>query len=173
MTDQRTTARKIDTAWSRVVERLAAPGYASSYRTEADFEIDVWRRIAPLAAQLGFSCLTSHKIHRDRSVTAWKAFCQDEKGPDVRVLSSNNRLDIVLRHEQHGSIGIEVKCLGAGRHAGKLTQGIGQALLSLANRERTVLLIHCGTVKRGEREQLRQITATISDGPRFRLVVVP
>lgn len=51
----------------------------------------------------------------------------------------------MLRHPDGGSIGIEVKCLGTKRHTAKLTQGIGQAMLALANRTHTLLAIHCGT----------------------------
>jgi hypothetical protein len=91
----------------------------------------------------------------------------------VHVLGSNNRLDIVLKHPECGSIGIEVKCLGATGHAGKLTQGLGQAVLGLAHRDRTVLAIHCGTVSADERERLRKVVNEICEGTRTAVVVVP
>jgi hypothetical protein len=81
--------------------------------------------------------LTSHDIHPDRSEQAWRRFCETGPGPDVRVLGSNNRLDIVLQHVT-GSIGIEVKALGTSGHTGKLTQRLGQTLSSLANRDSDV-----------------------------------
>jgi hypothetical protein len=38
------------------------------------------------------------------------------------MLGSNNRLDIVVRKDGVGSIGVEVKCLGRGKkHSGKFT----------------------------------------------------
>jgi hypothetical protein len=101
--------------------------------------------------------LASHEGRADRSAAAWKEFCDAEVGPDVSIPGSKNRLDIILRHRRYGSIGIEVKCLGASGHAGKLTQGVGQALLGLANRDRTLLVIHCGTVESHERQRLREV----------------
>ena len=120
------------------------------------------------------SCLTSHTAgHKGRSDIAWKAFCREERGPDVKVLGSNNRLDIIVKHPMGGSIGIEVKCLGNGGHTAKLTQGIGQATLALAHRDRTLLVIHCGTVESGEREHLREVAKKICEGTRMSIVVVP
>jgi hypothetical protein len=74
-------------------------------------------------------------MHSDRSAEGWEEFCQESNGPDVGVLGASNRLDIVVRNREVGSVGIEVKCLGASRHAGKLTQALGQAVLGLANRD--------------------------------------
>jgi hypothetical protein len=163
----------IDAILDRVVTRLAEPGYAPTYRTELDFEVDVWRRLVPLAQQLGFDCLTSHKVHSGRPTEEWKRFCSEPAGPDVRTLGVHSRLDIVLRNRHTGSIGIEVKCLGKHGHVGKLTQGLGQAILGLANRDHTVLLIHCGTAGQAERVELRGIGKRVCDGSRIRLVVVP
>jgi hypothetical protein len=171
------TPKDSDELWTVLRERLVEPGYADSYVTEAAFEVDVWRRVVALAMHLGLdehnACLTSHAYHVDRSAAAWKAFSKEESGPDVNVLGANNRLDIILRHPECGSIGIEVKCLGANGHARKLTQGLGQALLGLANRDRTVLLIHCGTVDVKERERLRGVGDRIFDGLKTGLIVVP
>lgn len=171
------TPKGIDELWTLLRERLAEPGYAASYATEAAFEVDVWRRVVALAIHLGLdvrnACLTSHVGNVDRSATAWEAFSKEEFGPDVTVLGANNRLDIVLRHPEYGSIGIEVKCLGAKGHASKLTQGLGQVLLGVAHRDRTVLVIHCGTVGTNERDRLRHVGNRISDGLKIGLVVVP
>jgi len=147
------TAKDIDELWLLLRERLAGSPYADTYDAEP--------------------ALTSHAIHGDRSADAWQLFCKEGGGPDVNVLGSNNRLDIVLRHPELGSIGIEVKCLSANGHAGKLTQGLGQALLGLANRDRTMLVIHCGTVDVNERQRLRQVGDRICAGLKTCLVVVP
>jgi len=167
----------IDELWMMLKERLAEPNYAGAYPTESAFEADVWPRVVKLATQIGLdvstACLTSHAEHADRSVAAWKRFCREDIGPDVNVLGINNRLDIVLRHPQYGSIGIEVKCLGASGHAGKLTQGLGQAALALALRDRTLLVIHCGTVEADERERLRKVGDKICDATKTAVVVVP
>jgi hypothetical protein len=163
--------------WMVLREQLAEPNYAGAYPTESAFEAVIWTRVAKLATQIGLdvsaACLTSHVEHSDRSIAAWKRFCQEDIGPDVNVLGSNNRLDIVFRHPEYGSIGIEVKCLGASGHAGKLTQGLGQALLGLAHRDRTLLVIHCGTVDAGERERLRKVCNKICDATKTAVVVVP
>jgi hypothetical protein len=158
-------------------ERLAEPNYAGAYPTESAFEADVWIRVVKLAREIGLdvstACLTSHAEHADRSVAAWKGFCREDTGPDVNVLGSNNRMDIVLKHPEYGSIGIEVKCLGASGHAGKLTQGLGQAVLGLAQRDRTLLVIHCGAVDADERQRLRKVGNKICHATKTAVVVVP
>ena len=163
----------INAVLDRVVRRLAEPGYKARYPDEAEFEVEVWPRVVSLARQLGFDCLTSHTVHPDRSAEEWQQFCAEQVGPDVRALGANNRLDIVLRNREVGSIGIEIKCLGENGHAGKLTQGLGQAALGLANRDRTLLLIHCGTASEAERTELRNVGNRICKGSRIRPVVVP
>jgi hypothetical protein len=171
------TAKYTDELWLLLRERLAGPSYAETYDAEPALEVEVWKRVVALAVDLGIdannACLTSHAIHRDRSDKAWQSSCAEPGGADVHVLGSNNRLDIVLRHPELGSIGIEVKCLGENGHAGKLTQGLGQALLGLENRDRTILVIHCGTIEVKERERLRKVGSRISAGLRIGLVVVP
>src|SRR5258705_1442086 len=128
----------IDEMWLILQDRLLEPGYEDQCATEAAYEADVWKRIVAVATDLGIevgtTCLTSHAIHAERSVQAWERFMKEERGPDVDALGSKNRLDIVFRHPNHGSIGIEVKCLGQTGHAGKLTQALGQALLGLWHR---------------------------------------
>ena len=172
-----TSAKDIDELWLLLRERLAESQYADTYDTETALEMEVWRRVVALASwlqmDLSSACLTSHAIHRNRSEKAWQSFCREPRGPDVNVLGSNNRLDIVIKHNPLGSIGIEVKCLGANGHAAKLTQGLGQALLGVENRDRTILVIHCGTVDASERERLRQIGDHICAGSRTSVVVVP
>ena len=80
--------------------------------------------------QLGFDCLTSHTVHSDRSAEQWQQFCEEQVGPDVRALGANNRLDIVLRSREIGSIGIEIKCLGENGHAASLLRGSGKRFLA-------------------------------------------
>jgi hypothetical protein len=164
---------EIDAVRDRVVGRLAEGGYKARYSDETAFEVDVWPRVFSLAQELGFDCLTSHAVHADRSVEQWREFCEDPRGPDVKALGANNRLDIVLNKRDVGSIGVEIKCLGDSGHAAKLTQGLGQVVLGLANRDRTVLLIHCGTAPEVERTELRRLADRICNGSRIRLVVVP
>lgn len=172
-----TAVQNVDDLERLLEERLGAPAYADEYESEVEFESDVWKRVVTLAKDLRIdpaqSCLTSHAIHADRSCEAWQGFCAEEVGPDVNILGSKNRLDIVLRHPQLGSIGIEVKCLGAAAHSSKLTQGLGQAVLGLANRVRTMLVIHCGAVNKEERDRLRDVATRICAGSRVRIVVVP
>jgi hypothetical protein len=102
------------------------PGRADAYKSESAFEADVWTRLLKLIPVT--CCLTSHKKLQGRSLEAWTAFCDEERGPDVSALGSKNRLDIVVKHPEQGSIGIEVKCLGKHGHARKLTQALGQAM---------------------------------------------
>ena len=167
----------IDALWMMLRERPADPRYPGTYSTEFAFEDEVWKRVVKLATEIGLdvstACLTSHAERSNRSATAWKKFCAEDLGPDVNVLGSNNRLDIVLRHQKYGSIGIEVKCLGVSGHAGKLTQGLGQALLGLSHRDRTLLVIHCGTVNADERARLRTVVNNICDGTKTAVIVVP
>ena len=163
----------IDAVLDRVVGRLGDSGYKTTYSDEEEFEVDVWPRLVSVACQLGFDCLTSHTVHSDRSAEKWDEFCAEQVGPDVKALGANNRLDVVLRNRDVGSIGIEIKCLGPNGHAGKLTQGLGQAMLALVNRDRTVLLIHCGTVTEAERAELRHVGDRICSSSWTRLVVVP
>jgi hypothetical protein len=107
-----------------------------------------------------------------RSAAAWDTFCSEDPGPDVEILGSKNRLDIVVK-QAVGSIGIEVKCLGNDGHTAKFTQGLGQAVLALANRDRTVLAIHCGTVTEDQRAILRQIAEKIAQGTNTAIVIAP
>ena len=171
------TYKTIADLFDSVRTELAKPGYADKYADERAFEADVWKRLRTLVTNAGGDpatvCLTSHTWAEGRSAENWRAFCFGDHGADVNVLDSKNRLDIVLRHPQGGSIGVEVKCLGAGGHAAKLTQGIGQAMLALAHRDHTILAIHCGTVAKNERERLRNIAAKISAPPRMSVIVVP
>ncbi len=171
------TPNNIDELWLLLRERLGGSQYADRYDAEPALEVEVWKRVVTFAVDLEIdvhnACLTSHAIHRDRSEDAWRLFCEEPRGADVSVLGSNNRLDIVFRHWELGSIGIEVKWLGANGHAAKLTQGLGQALLGLENRDRTIVLIHCGTVDVKQRERLRQVGDRICAGLKTCLVVVP
>jgi len=169
----------VDALFTALKDRLSAPGYQPSYVDESAFERDVWSRVCELVEDAsddaGTCCLTSHTGLPGRSASQWATFCAEDQGPDVRALGSNNRLDIVVRlPDKSGSVGIEVKCLGGDGHPGKLTQGIGQAILALAHRDRTLLMIHCGTVAADERERLRTIAKDICrDMERFFIVVVP
>lgn len=157
--------------------RLAEPGYADTYADESAFEDAVWTRLFEFMRQAGqnpsTSCLTSHTDRAGRSDEAWEAFCRSDCGPDVEVLGSDNRLDIVVKYAGLGSIGVEAKCLGSDRHAAKLTQGIGQAILALAHRDRALMMIHCGTVDTEERDRLRKVAAQICQGTKLAIVVVP
>ena len=162
----------VEALYQAIHQRLAAPGYKSTYADESAFEDDVWKRLldllGPDAAQ---HCLTSHAKRTGRSAPAWKTFCEEKSGPDVDVLGSKNRLDIVVRHPTLGSIGIEVKCLGKRGHTGKLTQGLGQAMLALQNRDRTLLMIHCGTATLADRGQLQRIADKICSGTKTAIIV--
>jgi hypothetical protein len=167
----------IDELWVTLRKRLEESDYLRKYATEMAFEADVWARVVEVATEMGLNtksaCLTSHTTLPGRSFADWKEFRSQEHGPDVNVLGSNNRLDIVVRHPEYGSIGIEVKCLGANGHAAKLTQGVGQTVLALAHRDRTLLIIHCGTVSTEERQGLREISDKMCNGMRTAVVVVP
>ena len=97
------TYATVDELNSALGKRLAEPGYLITYESEAAFERDVWDRCAKFMAEVvhdtDIFCLTSHtKDRRGRSETAWKAFCREDCGPDVTVLDSNNRVDIVIEH---------------------------------------------------------------------------
>jgi hypothetical protein len=164
----------VDDLYSAIVQRLADPTYPDRYASESDFEADVWSRItAMLGEDAQRLCLTSHTERQGRSAVEWETFCQETPGPDVNVLGSNNRLDIVVKHPKGGSVGIEVKWLGDAGHTGKLTQGLGQAMLALANRDRTLLIIHCGTVSPNDRRQLQGISDKICAGTKTGILVVP
>lgn len=166
--------RAIEHLYRAVKKRLAEPGYAKRYANEDDFEDAVWHRLLEMfdpdkAASI---CLTSHTKRKGRSAGVWKTFCREESGADVRALGSNNRLDIVVNHDV-GTIGVEVKCLGPAGHTGKLTQGLGQAILGLANRDRTMMIIHCGTRAAAERKALQKIAGRITEGSGTSIIVVP
>jgi len=168
----------IDELWVTLRKRLEESDYLRTYTTEMAFEAAVWERVVNVATEMGLNtesaCLTSHAVLPGRSIAAWKEFLSQKLGPDVNVLGSNNRLDIVVRHpEYRWSIGIEVKCLGAKGHAAKLTQGVGQTVLALAHRDRTLLIIHCGAVSTEERQGLREISDKMCNGMRTAVVVVP
>ena len=150
------------------------------YRSEARFEDDVWTAVRRRckrnfrSSRLSHLVLTSHTRNQGpEEEAAWEQFLRSKPGPDVRALGSNNRLDIVVKHPRRGSIGIEVKWLSSRGHAAKLTQGLGQAVLALTNRQRTILLIHCGTVPSKQRRELRAIARRIGKGSRTRLIIVP
>ena len=164
----------VDDLYSAIVQRLAEPAYPDHYASESDFEAEVWSRITRMVGNdAERRCLTSHTERQGRSAVEWERFCQETPGPDVNVLGSNNRLDIVVKHPGGGSIGIEVKWLGDSGHTGKLTQGLGQAMLALANRDRTLLIIHCGTVSLNDRRRLREIADKICEGAKTGILVVP
>jgi hypothetical protein len=169
----------LDALCAGIATRLAEAGYDPSYRSESAFEAAVWSRLMAFMSEAEqdprASCLTSHVEREDRSAEAWEAFLREDPGPDVNVFGTNNRLDIVVKHASLGSIGVEVKCLGEGevRHPEKLIHGIGQAMLALANRERTFLVIHCGTIDNQERLGLREIADRICRGTRLSIVAVP
>jgi len=169
--------RSIDDLWVILRKHIEGSDFFESYPTESAFESDVWARVVEVAVNCGqnkeASCLTSNRTNPGRSPVYWEEFCAQENGPDVNVLGSNNRLDIVFKHPEHGSIGIEVKCLGTKGHAAKLTQGIGQMVLALAHRDRTILVIHCGTVSSAERQRLREVSKDICRGTRTAVIVVP
>jgi hypothetical protein len=157
-----------------LIERLGDTGYAKVYPDERAFENAVWKRVVELVSECGLepdsACLTSHKENPGRSPVAWKAFCAEALGPDVLALDSKNRLDIVVKHPDGGTIGIEVKCLGGNRHAAKLTQGLGQAMLALAHRDYSILIIHCGAVNV---ESLRSLTEKLCRGSAASIVLAP
>lgn len=167
----------VDELWRRLEMAISQETYRAQYDDEAAFEADVWRAVTKLAREFGWdvktTCLTSHTWHAERSATAWSQFMSELAGPDVTVLGSRNRLDIVLRHPGLGSIGVELKCLGAKGHTAKLTQSIGQAMLALAQRDRAVVALHCGSVQPDERARLREVGAKMCQGTRLALVVVP
>jgi hypothetical protein len=172
------TYSTVDDLYVALAKHLAEAGYSDKYQNESLFEADVWARMVDFMSQIeqdtATRCLTSHTQRKGRSNVAWKDFCHEDCGPDVKALGSNNRLDIVVKHQIQGSIGIEVKCLGKNSgHAAKLTQGIGQAMLALAHRDRTILMIHCGTVEVREREHLRTIAEKICRGSKTSIIVVP
>jgi hypothetical protein len=55
----------------------------------------------------------------------------------TRAFAGDNITDTLAavvsgEHQSRGSIGIEVKCLGSDGHTGKLTQGLGQAMLAIS-----------------------------------------
>ena len=177
MNSDKSKLASIDDLWVILRRYIQGSDFLDSYPTESAFESDVWASVVKVAVHCGLNkeaaCLTSHRMNPGRSPVYWKEFCKQEKGPDVNVLGSNNRLDIVFKHPEFGSIGIEVKCLGTKGHAVKLTQGIGQTILALAHRDRTILVIHCGTVSSSERLRLREVTEEICKGTRTAVIVVP
>jgi hypothetical protein len=166
----------VDDLYEAIKKRLAAPGYSDRFDDESEFEEEAWSRVVGLLGQhqnVAQLCLTSHTGRPGRSAAAWRAFCKETRGPDVKVLGSNNRLDIVVKHPTQGSIGIEVKWLGKTGHTGKLTQGLGQAMLALDNRDRTLLLIHCGDFSPADRRHLQGIAEKVCRGANTAIVVVP
>jgi len=170
----------VDELSQLLARKLCEPDYAPTYATEADFEEDVWHRVLEVMKTVAPNgdptelCLSSHERNAGRSAAAWQAFCLEDHGPDVAVLGSKNRLDIVVKHpDGNGSIGLEVKCLGGEGHCGKVTQGLGQAMLGLHHRDRIILVIHCGSVSAEQRDELRSVAASVCAGILMSVLVVP
>ena len=163
----------IDDLYDAITQQLAKPGYKKRYIDEDHFEDDVWKRLWRMfeAKAPSSICLTSHTRRKGRSPEEWAKFCQADSGADVEALGSNNRLDIIVRDGSR-TIGIEVKCLGDAGHTAKLTQGLGQAILALAHRDRTIMMIHCGTRPDTERKALREIARKITTGSGTSIIVV-
>lgn len=170
----------IDSLNAALVSALNRKGYEERYPSEIAFEQDVWKRVrAVIVGEVGETaadelCLTSHTAITPRSQTAWDRFMKEPTGPDVDVLDSDNRLDIVVKHPRntHQTIGIEIKLLGKSDNAIKLTQGIGQAILALANRSRTILVIHGGEAGREQCRQLQGVVERICSEPHLSIIVV-
>jgi hypothetical protein len=166
-----------------IISVLGGPGlFAPWYRNEAEFEEDVWAKLRGWCKEThtGWSVdkvlLTSHKEHRDgRSEQEWQGFIDAADGPDVRLMAGNHRVDIVVRPPNEGTIGIEIKALSSNqkyRHE-QLLKGLGQATLSLANREFALLIVHGGPLDKKERQNLRQIAKRITHNSRIGFLVVP
>jgi len=170
-------SQTVDAVCAALVCHLAESDYEPRYDSEGDFEAAIWDRVRDFMSTLHFdpqySCLTSHVERVGRSQDAWDAFLKDERGPDVRALGSNNRLDIVVKCDTLGSIGLEVKCLGDDRNADRLVHGIGQATLALENRDRTILIVFCGGIEQADRPRLRQVLDRATRGSRVSIVLVP
>ena len=92
-----------DDFYVTLAEHLAKAVYSETYMNEAAFEVDVWNHVREFMSEVkGASCLTSHTNREGRSGEDWKAFCREERGPDVKVLGSSSRLDIVIKHPVEG-----------------------------------------------------------------------
>jgi hypothetical protein len=166
-----------------IISVLGEPGlFAPRYRNEAEFEEDVWAKLRRWCkeAHPGWSedkvLLTSHKERRDgRSEQEWQGFIDAADGPDVRLMDGNHRVDIVVRPPNEGTIGIEIKSLSSKqkyRHE-QLLKGLGQATLSLGNRELALLVVHTGSLDKKERQNLREIAKRITCNSRIGFLVAP
>jgi hypothetical protein len=158
----------------------AARRLQTSYPNENAFECAVWDVLFKrCAARFGRPhvpdiLLCSHKSLnlRGRSAEAFRRFLHCPKGPDQWILGSRKRVDMVVKHPSGRTIGIEVECLTQQKPADALIIGVGQAVLALGQRDRTILVAHCGEAASAKVETLRTIARHVSTS-RFQIVLRP
>jgi hypothetical protein len=162
----------VEKLYQAIRNRLAQPGYAKMYADESAFEADVWARLVkllgPNAAQ---HCLTSHTQRKGRSAAAFEAFCKERRGPDVRVLGSNNR-----RHRREAPaerVGRNRSEVAGQARSYQNAHAGGQAMLALEHHDRTLLMIHCGTVTSDDRRQLQRVADRICLSTKTAIIIVP
>jgi hypothetical protein len=92
----------------------------------------------------------------------------------LRIFGVNKRVDLAVQHPDGHRIGIEVECFTQANRADAFVIGLGQTLLALGHRDRTILVAHCGSIPTpAERQELRRIAARVSEHPCVRVVLIP
>ena len=151
------------------------------FATEPKFERPVWDVVFKHCARsfgkdaVSEILLSSHEsLHLPgRSAEAWKRF-KEHGGPNVEVLRSGRRLDMVVLVPDTQGIGIEVECLSGKSPATQLIVGLGQALLALGKRDCVILVVNCPRASLKERNEVRKVARRmLRHAPRLRLVVTP
>jgi len=151
-----------------------------AYPNEPSLERAVWDTLyARCGLHFGPDSVSSVLLssHRSlglpgRSQSEWHAF-KDAGHADLVIFGTSKRVDLAVRHPDRHLIGIEVECLTQANPADALVIGLGQTLLALGHRDRTILVAHCGSPTLAEQNELRRIAAKISQHPHVRIVLLP
>jgi hypothetical protein len=149
------------------------------YTSEPAFERAVWKTLHHLCVQhFGVAkakcvLLCSHYSLNlpGRSQSEWNSFLNAGHA-DFQIFGMDKRVDFALSHPDGQRIGIEVECFTQANKADALVIGLGQTMLALGHRERTILIGYCGSPTPAEREALDLIATRVSEHPRVRVVLL-
>ena len=171
----------LDSLFEDLVHTLETdPRLKQAYANEPAFERAVWAALhlkcCTFFGKKGASCalLCSHSSLDlpGRSQSEWDNFL-DLGHADFRIFGANKRVDFAVQHPDGHRIGIEVECFTQANRADAFVIGLGQTLLALGHRDRTILVGHCGSPTSAERQVLRHIADRVSEHPHVWVVLLP
>ncbi len=157
------------------------PRLKQAYANEPAFERAVWdtlyrqccRHFDDDGAKCALLCSHDSLNLPGRSQPEWNKFL-DAGHADLHIFGVNKRVDLAVQHPDGHRIGIEVECFTQANRADAFVIGLGQTLLALGHRDRTILVAHCGSIPTSaERQELRRIAARVSEHPHVRVVLLP